>query len=368
MRISKWLAIPSICLGLALTHAPAQATLLFAGGEPADFTCAAGSACYVSTNALQYRPAWARGAILAGAFNGVNDPPTNRFGTPTFTATSSVWVHLQYCTDWNNCENGTASGTQMIRVFDSAGNPTIVIRGTGTVGQLQLSSRTAAGVFTDLATCPGALTTSLNQIDLFVNYGSAGQIILYNASTPVCTYSGNVTNGDGATTLERVEFSSANNQQGGSFSEVIIATTDTRAMSRFSAPTAANGVTTSFSGTNVCSSIWPAIQYNDANYAWTATNNAVHECTIYSAIPAGAYSVLGLVMSTRALVGSTGPQKFNFVTRVGTTDYFSPDLSPTMSFSNISNYIQTVNPATSNPWDVTDFTASSFNVGQKAKP
>ena len=73
-------------------------------------------------------------------------------------------------------------------------------------------------------------------------------------------------------------------------------------------------------------------------------------------------------MSARALVGATGPQHFDFVTRTGGTDYTSPDYAPTNSFSNIINYIQTTNPATSNPWAITDFQAAGFNIGEESKP
>ncbi|KQV29317.1 hypothetical protein ASC97_23565 [Rhizobium sp. Root1203] len=149
---------------------------------------------------------------------------------------------------------------------------------------------------------------------------------------------------------------------------MIIATTDTRTMARFTANTVANGNTVNFSGTNVCSSIWNATTANDANYAYSGSSNVVHECTIKSTIPPGAYNVLALVMSGRALVGSSGPQHFDFLVRLNGTDYPSPDLGPTNSFSNITNYIQAVNPATTAPWAVSDFQAAGFNVGAKTKP
>jgi hypothetical protein len=49
-------------------------------------------------------------------------------------------------------------------------------------------------------------------------------------------------------------------------------------------------------------------------------------------------------------------------------DFTSSNFAPTNTFSNITNYIQTVNPATSNPWAVSDFQASGFNVGEETKP
>jgi hypothetical protein len=73
-------------------------------------------------------------------------------------------------------------------------------------------------------------------------------------------------------------------------------------------------------------------------------------------------------MSARVLVGDSGPQHFDFVTRTGGADYVSSDFAPTTTFSNIANYIQTINPATSGSWAVSDFQAADFNVGEETKP
>jgi hypothetical protein len=342
----------------------ALATLLFSGGEDIDFICNGLGSCSVQTNSSDFRPAWARSAYQVTGTT--TDPPSNRFATPTFAANSTIWIHAQFCN--GSCYVSNNPSGQMFRVMDSVGNPTLVVTGTGTAGQLQISSRTATGTFTSLVTCPLALNSSLTQVDLYVNYGTAGEVTFYNNGVKVCDFSGNVTNGDGATTLNQVEFASPTEYDSANWSEIIIATTDTRAMARFTANTVANGNTTGFSGSNICSSIWNATAFNDANYGYSGTANILHECTVNSAIPPGAYTVLGLVMSARALVGSSGPLHFDFLTRVNGTDYPSADFAPTNGFSNFTNYLQTVNPATSNPWSVSDFQAAGFNVGEETKP
>jgi hypothetical protein len=128
------------------------------------------------------------------------------------------------------------------------------------------------------------------------------------------------------------------------------------------------GNTTGFSGSNICSSIWNATTVNDANFGFSGTANVLPECTVRNTIPPGIYSVQGLVMSARVLVGSSGPLHFDFVTRVNGADFLSPDFAPTTTFSNISNYIQATNPATSSPWSIIDFQATGFNVGEETKP
>lgn len=362
--MSRYLLAVLFAFGLAVGSTKASATLLYSGGEDIDFIC--NGFCSVSTNANSFRTGWARESYLVAGT--ASDPPSNRFATPTFTGNSTLWIHAQFCIG-NGCgSNGSTSNAQMLRILDSGGNPTLIVRGTGTSGQVKISSRTSAGVFTDLVTCSSVLSVSLSQFDLFVNYGTSGEVTLYSNSVQACDFTGNVTNGDGATTINQVEFSGSLSSTNTDWSEVIIATTDTRAMGRFTANTAANGNTIGFSGTNVCSAIWNATTVNDANFGFSGSNNIVHECTINSSIPAGTYNVLGLVMSARVLVGATGPLHFDFVTRAGGTDFLSSDFAPTTTFSNITNYIQTVNPSTSSPWIISDFQAAGFNVGEKTKP
>jgi hypothetical protein len=360
----RYLLAVLFAFSLAIGSTEASATLLYSGGEDIDFVC--NGSCSVSTNANSFRAGWARESYQASG--SASDPPSSRFATSVFAANSTLWIHAQLCLG-NGCgSNGTTSNYQMIRVFDSAGNPTLVVRGTGTTGQVKISSRTSAGVFTDLATCSSVINVTLAQLDLFINYGTSGEVTLYSNSAQACDFSGNVTNGDGATTLNQVEFAGPTLGTSANWSEVIVATTDTRAMGRFTANTTANGNATGFSGTNVCSSIWNATTANDANFGFTGSNSIVHECTTNGSIPAGSYNVLGLVMSARVLVGVTGPQHFDFVTRTGGTDYLSSDFAPTTSFTNITNYIQTVNPATSSAWVPSDFQTTGFNVGEESKP
>jgi len=360
---ARWLFLVLFIASAILGSASASATLLFAGGEDIDFICT--NMCKVDTGSGRFRANWAREGYYAQP--GTSDPPSSYFSTPTFAGSSTIWVHAQY---WNSGGSTTTPGSQMIRVLDTHGT-TLIVHGTGTAGTVKISSRnTTTGAITDLpATCDAVMPdTNLDQIDLYINYSASGQVTLYKNSVSICNYSGNVTNGDGATTLIQVQFGAAQNSTNNDWSEVIVATTDTRAMARFTANTAGDGNTTGFSGTSICSAIWNVTMSNPANYGYSGSTYILHECTINSSIPAGAYGVVGLVMSTQALVGSTGPQSFDFVTRTNNTDYLSGNIAPTTSFSNITNYIQTLNPATSNPWAVSDFQATGFNVGEKTKP
>ena len=358
----------------------AEATVLFAGGEDVDFLCGLNLHCNVSTNGALFRSNWARAAYWVPG-QGTADPPSFYFSTPAFAGNATVWIHAQFCPGSGGLntvctDNGTVANNQMLRVIDSAGNATLIVRGTGTTGQLKISSRTSGGTFTDLVTCPSAIPQSLLQLDLFINYQtSGGEVTLYTNSNSICDYTGNVTNGDGATTLTAVQFSDpyndSTNSAGAYWSEVIVATTDTRAMNLFTLYPNGSGNATQWSnssGSTPCTSLIGGVAINDSNYVYTGSNTQIEECTVKNTIPVGSYNALALVMSGRLMVGSSGPQHVDFLTRTGGTDYPSNDFAPNNSLNNLSNYIQAVNPATSNPWVISDFTASGFNIGLESKP
>ena len=152
----RWLFGPLLLLAPTLLPTGASATLLYAGGEDSDVICAIGGTCGVDTNSLHYRPDWAREAISVYVIG--NDPPTNRFATAPFTSSSTLWVHGQYCGRRTSpCSSGTSNGAQLMRFMDTAGNPALVIRGTGTEGQLKIDSRSASGTFSTLVTCSSAV-------------------------------------------------------------------------------------------------------------------------------------------------------------------------------------------------------------------
>ena len=372
MKFLRKLLVPTILLGaLFLTVTPAPATILFAGGEDVDWTCVTN--CQASTNAGNYRSAYAR--LGYGVAGNTADPIVGRLQSPTFTASSTIWFHAQFChTGFGvtcNATNGTVSNSQMIRFMDTAGNPTLIIRGTGTARQVKVSSRTSAGVFTDLVTCSNFFDNAVGQIDVFINYGAAGTITLYSNSSQVCTFTGDNRNGDGATQINGVELGNPCGGCGNSvsmWSEVIVADSDTRAKALLRLTPNGAGNTVAWSGTNPCTAILNNASFNDASYAQSATNDQLLQCTVTNTFPAGTWRIDAVVMAARIMRGSTGPQNFAFSTRTGAADFASGDIAPTTSFSNIGNNIQATNPNTAAAWVQSDITAAGFNIGLKARP
>jgi hypothetical protein len=331
-------------------------TILFASGEDTGFTLI-GAAVGATTPAGCSRSGYARStACGVGANNGtiVADPPANRFQTPIFTAGNLVWVHAQF---FNATDVTTTNNQQTLLLRSPDGVSRIVLRQTGTAGTFKVSSRNAAGAFTDLATATGVFTlNTITQLDLKVDYSASGGVQLYLAGTLVINYSGDPRT-DAATQLDQVEFSGAgfNGNQRTVWSEMIIADEDTTGMALWTMTPQAAGATQSWTP-NTLANINKAV-INDSTLITTATANALSEWTAPTAVPAGTWNVKAVVQEARVERGATGPQHFDWQLRVSATDYAAgASNAPVTSFGNFSNYSWPTNPATSAAWITADLT------------
>lgn len=382
----RWLlAIALLALATASAHAQAwSGTLLYQGGELSDFTCVGGTTyCNFGISAGgRYRTGWARGPLVITS-GGPTEPPVPRADlNQPFAGQTTLWIHAQFCDfkagDFGPCTLATGTNARILGLFGNLGTPVVVMRGTGGSGQVKIESYNAgASAYTTLVTCPANTfpLDSLAQMDLEVVYAVAGSVHLYSNGNDVCDFTGNTMSADGSTTLVSAYFGSS--QSGitadGNWSEILIATDDTRALERKTAYVTGNPVAPGVANwlpSGGCSSILPADQLDDSLYVYTSTNNAIEECSINGAIPAGLYeSVVGLGVSSRTLISpGSGPQNFNWILNLGGTDYtFGASQAPVAAFNNGFNVIQTTNPATGLPWAISDF-ASPFSLGQKALP
>lgn len=359
--------IASALLALAfVAGVPARAAVLYAGSEDIDFTCTGACTVVTSGGGTNYRTAWVREAYSVSGSGATSDPPTNRFATAVFASTQEIWLHFQY----NQGSSATDSNAQVIRLTDDAGNAAIIVRGTGSTGQVKISSRTSGGVFTDLATCTASTfpSGSLQQIDLHAKLAVSGQLDLYAGGVSICTFTGDTTNGDGSTLWTKASVAGLKSTDTSYYSEVIVEDASTLSKNYLALYPNASGNQTQWTGANPCTTILNATAVNDATFVSTSTNSQTEQCATYNTIPSGIYSVDAVQMSARAQRGASGPQHFDFVTRTASTDFYSSDQAPTTSFTNFQNYLQATNPNTSAAWLTSDLTAAGFNIGLFSKP
>jgi hypothetical protein len=342
--------------------APANATILFAGGEDSDFVNLNGAVA--STTAGTFAAGYARESItLNGGVTSAcaaASPPTSYFMTPTFTANSVIWVHANFYQPNQTC----ISVTDVLRVYSPDGNARIVVQqGTAAPGQYNIYTRNAAGTQTLLVsmTTPCFVGGRLIPLDLYINYASSGEVTLFCNGVQVADYTGNILT-DSATQLDQVQFSyqSSFNLYPSYWSEVIVATTNTRAMRLVTLAPAANGNTDNWDTGGVSNVNKTTLTTTTVNAS--GTSGEIQEYTV-NALPSGTFSVLGVWLNAYTEVDTTGPQHIQGMVRTGSTDYTSSNLSPPQSAWGFVSTNWLTNPNTGVAWTTGDLGAAGFNIG-----
>ena len=336
--MKKFLPLLLLCASLK-----AQ-TIYWAGGEDIDFPNGPGTACtYVGSNV---RSGYARTVVLS-----CNASYARSLAfTPAIT---SVWLHAQS----TNCSDQALglgkSGTGNSLLFGVGINCNAVI---GTYD---------GSTWTGLATTGNnIIPNGITQFDMQIsNYGASCVVNLYmnGAGSPLLTYSGNCTVG-GNTSLDTV-FLSGYFTSGGYFSnegysEIIVSSTDSRALGLVTLAPNANGTTQSWS-TPAYTNINP-VSINDANFASDNTNNDVTQYKM-NCLPSGTFSIKDVRIVTRGVEVSGGLTHINSGFYNGSSDQLGTAAVQGLSFTSFLNDF-TINPFTSSAWQQSDIGCSSSST------
>jgi hypothetical protein len=257
-------------------------------------------------------------------------------------------------------------GNDLIAFYDGA-VPRIKISGDGNnPGHFRIQKVDASGTVTTLSTSVGAMPNgACTRLDVFVNYGTSGEVSVYAGGLLVASYSGNVVT-NSATGLDSVLLKAYSGYSGSGscyWSEVAAADADTRAISGIMTlvPTGA-GNSSSWSGSygNINETVL------DSNNINSGTANQVSQFTITPTGTIASGSAVGaVVVSARGHIGSSGPQNLQASVRTSSTDYFSSNLPVAAAYKALQAYWLT-NPNTSAAWSAADLNAGGFNIGVKS--
>jgi hypothetical protein len=320
-------------------------TIYWAGGEDSSFVALQGATVITSGG---FRTAYARSAIDIEIYtSGTSIPLTNFAQTPQFGPASTFWVHGMTLAGGGS----VGSAAILLAVADSSGVIRLLVSETGTQGQLQICTRNAAGTITSLATSlPNALLVGqFAPLDLFVNYGTLGQVTLYYNGEKIADTgaSVNVTT-DAATALAEVYYCGlyATNMY---WSECIIANGSTLGMSLQTLPPLAAGNTQSWTG-GVADIDETTI--NDTNFISTTADGALSEWTVNTSLPPGNQIIVAVVQEARVSIGATGPQHFEWSVRTSDgSEYVQGTVAPNTSLNYCGPGIWATNPHTAAAWN-----------------
>lgn len=347
-----------------LVWQPANATILFGGGEDLDFTLIGASGA--DTTSGHFRSAYARLAISTNDSASVSDPVVARIYTAVFTGTQDLWLHTQYFTS----QAVSDVSAQTACAITADGVCRLLIRGVGTTGTVKVSTRTAGGALVDLVTCTVGgfpVQNVLGAFDWHINYAVSGSVDLYFRDTSVCHYSGDVTAASGQTLVNQFYLGGTSTSGGApnDWSEVIVSSTDSRDMNLFTCAPQAAGTTQTWTG--VVGSVNP-LGYSDVTSISTASTGNISNWTC-PVLPAGTFTVPAVIQSAR-VQSVTGITNFRFNSRpagAGADFDTSADIPAIGTFQNYQNNIVSTNPATAGAWTPSSLGAG-VNFGIKSRP
>jgi hypothetical protein len=321
------------------------ATIYFAGGEDVDFYQQGGGA--VDTTAGKFRSTYARCGLKVLGVTGSQGENYWQNWVP-FSA-SAFWFTGQTISS----TSGLAIGNPLVEFLDSSNIVRLRLSGAGTAARWKVEKLNSVGAATQLGSDFTMVysSTTLDKLDIDINYAGAGTFTVYMNGVQMFTFSGDVTT-DGVAALANIRLKDESLTGFGGqrwWSEVIVTDSDTRSMNLQTLAPVANGNTHNFdTGTPAAANV-NEIVLNDATIDGSTAAGQIDEYTI-PAIAPGTFSILAIGVSLRAQTGlSGGPAHVDLAVRSGGTDYFSANKALIVAFADFQNWWST-DPNTAAAW------------------
>lgn len=324
--------------------------ILWCGGEDLDF--AAGVTLpAVDTSSGRFRSAYARCDI--GALNSSSYPKSVAFPGGAVT---SAWLSMQF---YPVNSGGLGTGALLIGLINSSTPSSGLWFATSSSYDDQCAVCKYDGTtITQLVAESGhsIVQASLYKIDLeVISYGASGTVNLYVGGSLVATYTGNVAV-SGITNLDTVVIQGNHTNYAG-FSEIIVASEDTRAMSLATAPPSGAGSTDQWTGayTDV-----DEITIDDSTPIYTNSTGKDEQFTVGS-LPSGTFAVRAVMRVARAssTAGATATQVAPGFNISGTV--YDQGLQATTTSWETLQALYSQNPATSANWTTSDIGSLESN-------
>lgn len=319
-------------------------TILFCGGELDDFTVV--GIVNADTASTYRRTTYARAVVMPD-----NTASAAHRAIASFTASSAFWLTARFY------QTSSFTTNAIFMQFASGGNVRLRLRMTSsttpsTIYLEKFDGTTATTLATSSATIAAAASTRL---DISVSYGASGSVKVYKDQTLILDTGTLDTTAGGSTTLDAVHLSSGNSSAFTGWSEVIVCTQDSRALTlKVLAPDAV-GTTSSWTGayTDI-----DEVLATDVDVLSSATANQVTSvnCT---GMPTGwsNLTVTAIKVLASAARGSTGPSKLALGVRTNSTDSFPTAVTLDTGFSTPVTTYYELNPVTGLSWTTTEVDA-----------
>lgn len=317
-------------------------SIIWCGGEDIDFAYKVNPD--YSTSTSNRRIAWSRVAI------DTVDSNSSIMGSQYFTPVTSCWVHAYY----KMFATGAVSGTySLIYLYDSSTGATIGIGNDGTTGNTKVSLIRYDGSTNTVIAYESGTSWSgfVGTIDFqLINYGASGRVKVWMNGVAVIDYTGDLVGSSGATGLDQLRLygSSYASHPCGYWSELIVSTTDTRAMGLKTLAPDSAGDANEWTGayTDV-----DEIEVSDIDVIYTSAGSKSFQLNL-TGMPAGVYSVKGVKVAGRVLDG-TGKLDIKAGVKTNSVVHLGDQRGLEPVWVTIEEFFQT-NPQTTNDWTTSE--------------
>jgi hypothetical protein len=330
-------------------------TVLWAGGEDIDLHATAGSIPLTTTN--YFRPSYCRCGLYCPNYG------CTWQGFGIFNS-SSFWFSARPSLVAGNDFTGAYD---LITFNDSTGLPRLALNngGSGSMASGFLTfqtidasgNRTTLGTFTTAASFNMGTYQNPDKLDIAIVYGTSGSINCYINLTLVFSYTGNIAT-NSITALAGFELFNPG-ITASVWSEIMVATNDTRSFSLCTIPPLATGSVAQWTGTVASIN---EVTLNDADGIQTTTANAIEEFTVDTTTytpTSGTYGLIAIVSSGRIMSNTANSVRFGV--KISGTDYFNSPIAAPSSLTDVQTIFQT-NPATSSNWAYANLTGLGIAV------
>jgi len=311
----------------------------------------------VGTNAANTTAA----QIAPYALEGFTISSVSSFARVTFPAAASIWCQFYY---YPGTVTAGTTGLTFWQLKDTeAGTPLFRLRQSAAVtGSIVLEYWNGSAWTSGGASSAVMAATTRYKFDVkLIMDNSVGEYLFYINDALILSYSGD-TVFTAATTVTTLELMSPSNTgtNNFSFSGVIIASEDTRAMVFHQAQATAAGANTAWTGTYTDVT---ELGRDDGDLIESGSANQVETYVMDNVNAAlSEYSVRAVVLGVRSRKGTTGPQNMQGAVRQSGTDFFTSNVSGLSPAYSSHNFVLTTNPATSAEWTIAEIDADEFGL------
>lgn len=361
-------------LSALLLTTQAHATILWTGAEDLEFS-PTGAATLDQTSG-HFRSGWGRGD-LQSKDSGSNNANATFWTAANIFSQTSFWVSARV---YLASTSSAVTDNRIFALTGPSGEPRLMLTGQNGASfptQIQVKTVTTTGttaqIGSNLSCTIGIAPSVPDKLDMqVISYGASGTINIYINGGLCYSFTGNIQTNSIAS-LNGIQLGSPSGNGSTDYlawSEIIVATTDTRSMGLVTMAPSGNGNTQAWSctsGTYASVNAWNTVAAGDLQNCNSGTSTQVEEFTWSGTLPTGNYFVNGVVSSVRSDTNGTGPGNLQHVVRTGGTDYTSSSQPQTGALLDYQN-VWSTNPNTSANWATSDLTAGGFNFGMKSQP